>query len=231
MNVQPPITVEILTPVNDDSLSGTAQIAAKVTVLPGVTLDRVAFTVDNQEIASIPGDPTKTEYSADWVTGEARQYPVKVIAYDTAGLFTTETGIFVNVAPGGSGGVVVIIVLAFAALVIPLALRSRTRKGKARSAVAGRDGHSSSRPALFELEGLTPNQIWQLGASEVKLGRKGEENDVPLKGLNASRRHAVIRFEMGEYVIYTLNVRILPWSIICPSFKSARLWAVISSPR
>jgi len=31
------------------------------------------------------------------------------------------------------------------------------------------------------------------------------ENDIPLEGRNASRKHAVIRYERGQYVIYSQN--------------------------
>ena len=208
LNVQPPLTAEIVSPQNGSSLSGKAQITAKVTVLPGVTLSRVSFLVDNREIVSIPGDPSQTEYTADWNTGEARQYPVKVVAYDTTGLFTTETQTnYVNVEPGGFGGVIAIVVLAFAALIIPLALRSRKRK---KEVVAGAVGVSSTgKYALYEMEGMNPNHAWALGESEIKLGRKREENDISLKGTSASRHHAVIRFEQGQYIIYSLNAEIL----------------------
>ena len=52
---------------------------------------------------------------------------------------------------------------------------------------------------------MSPGQVWPLGNSQVRLGRKRDENDIPLKGLNASRRHAYISFEQGQYVIYPLS--------------------------
>jgi hypothetical protein len=203
LNVQPPITVEITSPQNGSSLSGTAQITAKVTTLNGIELSKVVFFVDNQEVASVLGNPAKTEYTAEWKTKEARQYPIKVIAYDTAGLFTTEAKpILVNVKPGDLSGLIVIIVLAFAALIIPFALRSRKHK---QTAAVGVVGAPTGKLVLYELEGMNPNQVWPLDFSEVKLGRKREENDIHLKGLKASRHHAVIRFEQGKYFIYSLN--------------------------
>jgi VWFA-related protein len=203
LNVQPPIIMDIISPQNGGSLSGTAQIKAKVTALNGIEISKVVFFVDNQEVATVPGNPAKTEYTAEWKTREARQYPIKVIAYDMAGLFTTETGpILVNVEPGDLSGLIVIIVLAFAALIIPLALRWRKRK---RTAVGGVIGAPIGKLVLYELEGMNPNRVWSLDFSEVKLGRKREENDIHLKGLKASRHHAVIRFEQGQYFIYSLN--------------------------
>ena len=52
---------------------------------------------------------------------------------------------------------------------------------------------------------MSPNQTWPISTDEVRLGRKRDENDIPLKGLSASRHHAVIRCIQGEYVIFTLN--------------------------
>jgi VWFA-related protein len=200
LDVQPPITVEILSPQDGASFSGGASIKAKVTALPGVTLSKIVFFVDNQEMASLAADSATSEYVTEWKAGKARQYPVRVAAYDSTGLFTTETKtIFITVEPGGFGGVVVILVLALAALVIPLALRSRKRKGAIIAAT------TAGMPSLFEVEGMTPNQVWKLGAGEIKLGRKRDENDIPLKGVNASRRHAVIRHEQGQYFIYSLS--------------------------
>ena len=98
-----------------------------------------------------------------------------------------------------------LIVLALAALVIPIALRSRRRTGKPKMAGVVSAGSGSGQPVLREMEGLNPNQVVPLGMSEVRLGRKRDENDIQLKGLNASRHQASIRYEQGQYVIYTLS--------------------------
>ena len=59
--------------------------------------------------------------------------------------------------------------------------------------------------SLLELDGLNPNRSWRLGENDFRLGRRHDENDLPLKGTSASRKHAIIRLENGQHVIYALN--------------------------
>jgi len=159
--------------------------------------------VDNQVIVS----DTTAPYEADWDVTKypAQTHPVSAIAYDGSGLFTSEAKATVNIEVGSYSWMVPLIVLAIAALIIPIALRSRRRVGKPKMAGVVSAGSGSGQPVLREMEGLNPNQVVPLGMSEVRLGRKRDENDIQLKGLNASRRQASIRYEQGQYVIYTLN--------------------------
>ena len=64
---------------------------------------------------------------------------------------------------------------------------------------------AAGQAVLREMEGLNPNQVWPLTADEIHLGRKKDENDIPLQGLRASRRHADIRRYEANYVIYSLS--------------------------
>jgi len=89
------------------------------------------------------------------------------------------------------------------AVVIMILLASRKRRSKFGGGLAAGDGTGAF--VLHELEGLYPNQTWPLEASELRLGRKPEENDVPLKGLNASRKMAVIRCVDGQHFVFSLN--------------------------
>ena len=71
--------------------------------------------------------------------------------------------------------------------------------------------HFASMPAgaadsLLEVQGLNSNHAWQLHTQrDVSLGRKVDENDIPLQGASASRRHAVIRFRDDVFTIFTLR--------------------------
>lgn len=204
LNVQPPIIMEILSPQNGESVSGGSKITVKVSTLPDVKIGKISFFVDNVEMTSLPGDPAKTEYAADWNAKDSRQYPIKIVAHDASGLFIVETkNIYVNVQPGGGGMIIVILVILFASLSIPFALRARKR-GKV-SAYGAAVAPYAGAKTLYELDGLNPGKIWSLRNSDIKLGRKRDENDIPLKGLSASRYHAVIRWEQGQYFVYTLN--------------------------
>jgi VWFA-related protein len=203
LNVQPPLTVELTFPTDGSTIGKATKITANVTTLPGITVARVEFLVDGQIIAS----DTAAPYEADWDVTKypAQTHPVSAIAYDGSGLFTSEAKTTVNVEVGSYSWMVPLIVLAVAALIIPVALRSRRRVGKTKMAGVVSAGSGSGQPVLREMEGLNPNQVVPLGMSEVRLGRKRDENDIQLKGLNASRHQASIRYEQGQYVIYTLS--------------------------
>ena len=203
LNVQPPLTLEITSPTDGSTIGSATKITANVTTLPGITVARVDFLVDGKVIAS----DTTAPFEADWDVTKypALTHPVSAIAYDGSGLFTSEAKTSVNVEVGSYSWMAPLIVLALAALIIPIALRSRRRTGKSKTAVFVPTGSGSGQPVLREMEGMSPNQVWPLGTSEVRLGRKRDENDIPLKGLNASRRQASIRYEQGQYVIYTLS--------------------------
>jgi VWFA-related protein len=58
---------------------------------------------------------------------------------------------------------------------------------------------------LREIQGLSPGATWDLNRDEIRLGRKQEENDIPLKGLKASRHMAIIRNSEEGYIIYNQN--------------------------
>jgi len=58
---------------------------------------------------------------------------------------------------------------------------------------------------LIEREGFEPGHVWQLKGSEIRLGRKRDENDIMLKGLSASRFHAVINLTPNGATLKSLN--------------------------
>jgi len=207
LNIQPPITVEILSPVDYSKISGVVKINAKVTSLPHILLGRVAYVINGKEVASVPASSGVIEYQAEW---DARDYPagtysLSVIAYDVNALFPTEQKLHVNVEVGDYSWMIILGVLAISLLIIPVAVRSRRKAGARSPSIGFATPVSGGQPILRELEGMNPNQAWSLGAPETKLGRKRDENDIPLKGLKASRRHASIRLEQGLYVIYSLS--------------------------
>ena len=145
--------------------------------------------------------------------GDEGAHEFTITATDVNGYSATEQ-VRVIVASGGGNtmlGIVLAVVLGAALLAIPLGLRSR-RRMKARAEARGTSGagigsvQGESRGVLLEVEGLNPNQVWPLGTTqETSLGRKRDENDIPLKGQTASRRHAVIRFQEGHYYLFNLK--------------------------
>ncbi len=97
---------------------------------------------------------------------------------------------------------VLLIVLGAFGVIVPLSLRKRRKLQKK---ITQSPDSMVGRVSLLELEGLNPQKQWPLSIAETRLGRKKDENDIPLKGVSASRFHAVISVENGKYKIITLN--------------------------
>jgi hypothetical protein len=200
LDVEPAITVKIKDLKEGSVVGGPITVVAEVTGQRGITIQRVDFVVDGKVLTTITAAPYETRW--DPANYSAGPHSVSMVAYDSQGLFPTTEAINVQVEVGSTSVLVVpIVVLLIAALVIPVALRARRRTGRGKTAVPV----SSGQPVLEEMEGMNPGQVWPLGSSQVRLGRKRDENDIPLKGLNASRRHAYITVEQGQYVIYPLS--------------------------
>lgn len=59
----------------------------------------------------------------------------------------------------------------------------------------------AQRALLVEIEGIQPGKVWNLDQPVTRLGRKSVDNEINLKGLGASRSHAVIERSQRGYVI------------------------------
>jgi Ca-activated chloride channel family protein len=199
LDVQPPVTVEIAQPLEGTTIDRKITIIANVTALGSVA--RIEFAVDDQAIGAVTSAP----YQLEWNPGSlpAGRHVISVTAYDTED-FSAKAQATVNVALRQGMGVLwiaALAILAVAAVLIPLSLRKRKQFGRSGGVQLAKQGQA----ALHELEGLNPGKIWPLGSQEVRLGRKQDENDIILKGLKASRKHAVIHAQKGQYLIESIN--------------------------
>lgn len=192
LNVHPPVSVTIVNPVQEQSLSGVIKVVADVTSLAGIA--KVEFSLDGTVFQTIALPPF--EASLDFSRVSAGPHVVSVKAVDVNGF---EGSAKTNVTAQGTawGLLFLVAAIALAFVFIPIGLRWRNKNvglvAMARTAI------------LREVEGVSPGHIWQLGSQEVRLGRKRDENDVPLAGLSASRHHARICLEDGQHVIYSLS--------------------------
>ena len=217
--VQAPISVEILSPKPGENINAPTRISAKVSAFAKVA--KVEFKVDDKVLGTLQAEP----YEVQWpmVGIESGPHEIVVTAIDINS-YSAEKRIMVTVGESGGGGlmgiVAIIAALAIAGILIPFGLRSRMRRRKVRpptyppsqgailspispSPYPSMGAHQA---ALRELSGLNPNRVWYLsGQGEIRMGRKREENDVPLAGQTASRRHAVIRHSQGYYYLYNLR--------------------------
>jgi VWFA-related protein len=208
--IEPPLMIEIISPINGASLSEETLISAEVRGFSPIT--RVEFELDGSLLETVNASP----YEMLWnpATVPAGGHKLRARVYDSSG-YEASQEINLTVALKEQSGMLWIIALAAlatAGIVIPLASRSRRRLS--RSQLDSKDqgilpnlesAEVISNAYLSEIEGNSPGEKWSLTSAETRLGRKRDENDIPLKGLGASRRHALIKLEDGRHIIVSLN--------------------------
>jgi VWFA-related protein len=210
LKIEPPLTIQITSPMNGASLSEETLISAEVRGFSPIT--RVEFELDGSLIETVNVSP----YEMLWnpATAPAGSHKVRAKVYDTSGYEATHE-INVNVALKEQSGmlwIVALATLATAGIIVPLAFRSRRRRARYQPEAidpgipsVAQSADAISKAYLSEIEGNSPGERWPLSSTETRLGRKRDENDIPLKGLGASRRHALIKLEDGKHILVSLN--------------------------
>jgi hypothetical protein len=150
----------------------------------------VLFLFGSSEIAPYGANLDTTKF----VTGK---HEISVRAMDDQG-FKDE--VFINVVielqrKDWIFWLIGLIILAAAALFISLGLRRKIAYPK-----------ELRKAQLVEVDGLSTGKIWLLKQARTTLGRKASSNDIILKGLNASREHAVIERSQTGYVITAIRL-------------------------
>jgi hypothetical protein len=223
--VKPPLTVTLKSPLDGAALAGPTVLQAEV--ISTTKIARVIFLVDGKAI----GERTEPPFELQWnpVTLADGAHEVMVEAEDVSGYRHTDQARFslsTGQATGRLGGIglaaVLVILAGGIGLGVPLARRMRRRQTAGRpsdalGSLAEAGGGMPPLPptmrvaaaaeaCLNELAGANPGQSWRLPQEgEIRLGRKRDENDIPLQGATASRRHAVVRVQNGAHVIYSLK--------------------------
>lgn len=203
----PSTAVWIKKPAEGDTVGNSAMIVADVYSFSGV--DRVEFKAGDQLISTVTTSPYQVKWDVpSQDPGGPRVIRVTAYSKDSS---TGQAKVTVNVVlstlgttAANNSWLVIVGVLVVAGVLIPLALRNKRRMSSPRTSAPRKEQAKIGQAKLREMEGLNPNQIWPL-TNEVRLGRKTDENDIPLQGVSASRRHALIRFEQGRYVIHNLS--------------------------
>jgi Ca-activated chloride channel homolog len=208
---QLPTTLKLKSPVDGDTIKdSTTPISLDVYALSGVK--QIELSIDGQVVAgAFSAEPYDYQWDLSKVPEGSHIINVTLTTNDNSTAKAVANVKVQKPLPPDSNNMlwlVGLVILAVAAVLIPLSIRGRRMRGKAVAQarpVTGA-GIPGARPSLLrELEGMNPGQIWPLGNVDVRLGRKREENDIPLQGLNASRRQAVIHFEQGQHILYVLN--------------------------
>ena len=200
LEIKAPILITIESPVENAQISGKQTINFTVDHKYDIT----SLEVKANDISLGTLDPNAT--SVEWDTGKFQSgiYTLKIIANDANGFSGTASRDVVIVVQRISfiWWVALFALLVAAAIIIPIALRSRK---KTRNIVVGPVSITQGAPSLTELVGLAPGTSWPLNLEEVRLGRKRDENEIPLMGMKASRRQAVIRNRGGACTLFSLN--------------------------
>jgi VWFA-related protein len=212
LNVENPVTIEIPTLADGDTVSGNVIIEPQV--VSAASLTKVALSIDGNPNPVDSQSQAPFKFTWDSSSVAAGTHTLTISATD-ANQFTATKSVKVIVAVQHSNTILwfgLIVVIAASLMLIPLGLSRRRRMVAAASKnlkavesgpVAVQPG--ASRAILREVEGLSPGQVWPLQGDEIRLGRKRDENDVPLQGLSASRRHAVIRCQNDQYILLSLK--------------------------
>jgi len=192
LDVQPPVTIEIVTPVEGEELSGTSKVIVNVSSLAGIA--KVEYSIDGRIQETSTEKPY--EINLNWDKYSKGPHLLAVTAIDVNGF--TDTQEFVIQAKGTMDiwFLVLIIALGLAALGIPIGLRQRRK-----SVVVV---EKTKRMTLQQIRGQNSGRTWTLGQEEIRVGRR-QSNDVQLSSTKASREHALIRYENGQYMIYNLR--------------------------
>jgi VWFA-related protein len=192
LDIQPPVTVKVLTPTEGEELSGTSKVVVDVNSLAGIA--KVEYAIDGKVLESLTAPPF--DANLNWDKYSKGPHLLSVKATDVNGF--TDKHEFVIQAKGTRDiwFLVLVIVLGLAVLGIPIGLRQRRKS----VVVAGK----TRQLVLLQVRGQNSGQTWTLGLDEIKVGRR-QSNDVQLKSSKASREHGVIRYENGQYVLYNLR--------------------------
>lgn len=188
LNIQPPITVDIISPLDGDELGGPALVSADINAMSGIA--KVDFIVNNELVQTLTASPYET--TIDWGRYPKGFYQLQVKATDVNGF--SDTYEIVIQAEGSNVWLLVLIAgISFAALVIPIGLRMRKKS----NAVTAKPGEA----ILRMMAGTSPDRTWLVGKQEIGIGRN-RNNYVQLRSSKASREHAVIKYENGVHVLY-----------------------------
>ena len=188
-----PITIKVTDPIANNTLTG--EINLNIHIDSANPLSKVDVFIDDKLVQTSPDSSMTILWdTAQYVAGE---HVVHIVATDTLG-FTTENDFLYTVElPRNewSYWLIGLGVVVIAMITIPIMRRNKSAKAM----------QFVQKAVLIEEAGLDPGQEWDLNKNIIRLGRKMAENDIRLKGIEASRNHAVIERSQTGYCIRSLK--------------------------
>ncbi|HAF62207.1 MAG TPA: hypothetical protein DCK95_07770 [Anaerolineaceae bacterium] len=188
-----PITIEVTDPVADSTLTG--EVNVNIDIDSANPLNKADVFIDDVLVQTSPDSSINFLWdTAQYVAGE---HVLHIVATDTLG-FTTEKDLtYIVELPRNewSYWLIGLGVVVIAMITIPIMRRNKSAKAM----------QFVQKAVLIEEAGLDPGQEWDLNKNIIRLGRKMAENDIRLKGIEASRNHAVIERSQSGYCIRSLK--------------------------
>ena len=203
LSVVPPVTVSSDL-VADQSLVGKVLIPLNVKAARGIA--NVEFFVDQIKVA----EDAEFPYEFEWDTSAHNPgyHDIRFVATDLE-QNVGESQLRVNVEIQKNSNLIwlaLLTLLIAMGVIIPIATKKNRNAKKSATAIGLSGGGIQRIARLIERDGLEPGHIWNLQGTEIRLGRKKDENDIPLRGLSASRFHAVINPQSEGYVLQALHL-------------------------
>ena len=166
--VQPPIAVQLTSPLEGDTVSGKITVSAAVFALAQV--DRWKSSVDDKPYKTVTSAPYEFEWDPTGAGAGTHRFSVTAMDINGYTANAADPSIVAMQQSSGVAWLAILAVMVVAAILIPLGLRSRRRMRTADSMptelpsagpVAAAGGLSSA--SLRELDGLTPNEVLVAG--------------------------------------------------------------------
>lgn len=184
---------------------GKVTLSSSIDAPAGVQL--VEYLIDDQKIGESTASPFEVIWDSSTISPGFHKLTTR--ATDLLG-YTSELATQINIDMQRSSNLIWIsgiLLLAAAAIILPIAFRrNRLKKIGGRMTGPGKDSGRVTFPVkLTEQAGINFGTTWPITKEETRLGRKKDENDIPLKGLTASRNQAVIRHVAQGYILYSMN--------------------------
>jgi hypothetical protein len=199
LDISPPVTVTLLSPSADAVLRGETSLAVEVSAIPEIS--HLEIWVDDQLIHTWEASPYETIWDSSVLDDGPHQ--VRVVAYDVQGHKAEAIHSVTVPTPSYLLPVLIttLVLTSVAALIfVPLRLRRKQQRHDQELS----EFFARKPASLREVHGINPGHVWPLEKDEFRLGRKRDENDLPLMGLSAARQQAIIRYLEGDYVIISL---------------------------
>ena len=200
--IVPPVIVSSNLTENQP-ISGKIKINVDVKAARGIV--NVILKVDDVDLA----EDLQSPYEFEWDTLKTQPgyHDVRIVATDLEqNVGESLTRVNVEIQKNNNLIWMTILTLLIAmGVIIPIARRKNRITKQEKLPIVPTGSNEVGIPSLIEKEGLNPGHIWKLTGSEIRLGRKQDENDIPLKGISASRFHAVIKPVSEGFLIQALH--------------------------